>query len=74
MARNRTRAERTAAKARVAGMTIVASDGVLKSALGVMLWRLWLYSGQLPQYQAVSLIERGQALAYDRDGSTYYYR
>lgn len=74
MARNRTRAKRREARERAAGVIVAASDGALRSALGVMLWRLWLYSGQLPQYQAASLIEQGRALAFDREGNQYYYR
>ena len=74
MARNRTRAERTAARARAGGLTVVASDGALRSALGVMLWRCWLFSGALPGYQAISLMQQGKPLAVDREGFTHYYR
>ena len=74
MARNRTRRERREAKERAVGVVVAASDGALRSALGVMLWRLWLYSGALPGYQAANLIARGQPLAVEREGYQHYYR
>lgn len=74
MARNRTRAQRREAKARAAGVIVAGSDSRVKSALGVMLWRLWLYSGSLPAYQAASLIEQMRPLAVEREGWTQYYR
>ena len=74
MARNRTRRERREARERTGGVVVAASDGALRSALGVMLWRLWLYSGALPGYQATSLIEQMKPLVIEREGYQHYYR
>jgi hypothetical protein len=55
-------------------ITIVASDARLRSVLGLMLRRLFLYSGNLPAYQAASLIQQGRPLYTEREGFTQYYR
>ena len=55
-------------------ITVAVSDDRLKSVLGLMLRRLFLYSGNLPAYQAASLIEQGRPLYTEREGFTQYYR
>lgn len=50
------------------------SDESLRSLLGLILHRLWLFKGALPAYQAASLIERSQPLYVEREGFTQYYR
>lgn len=77
MARNLSKKTRRQIKARKlaeSGTIVATSDSSLQSLLGIILRRLWLYSGSLPAYQAASLIEQGQPLAVDREGFTHYYR
>jgi hypothetical protein len=77
MARNRTRAEKRAAKQKhVLAINIVASDDRLRSILGLMLRRIWLYSKAeaIPAYQLDSKIAFGKALCAEREGNTHYYR
>ena len=76
MARNRTRAERRAAKRKAAPVVVSISDDRLRSILGLMLRRLWLYSHVevRPAYQVDSMIAFGKPLSAEREGFTQYYR
>jgi hypothetical protein len=57
-------------------INIVASDDRLRSILGLMLRRIWLYSKAeaIPAYQLDSKIAFGKALCAEREGNTHYYR
>ena len=58
-------------------MAIVAlSDEHLRSILGIMLRRLWLYSkaDPVPAYQVESNIRYCRPFVVEREGFTQYYR
>jgi hypothetical protein len=55
---------------------VALSDERLKSILGLMLHRLWLYSKAeaVPAYQVEWRIRNSQPFVVEREGFTQYYR
>ena len=77
LARNLSKKARREIKARkLAASIVVTSDNHLRSILGLMLRRLWLYSNAAPiaAYQLDSDIAFARPLYTEREGFTQYYR
>jgi hypothetical protein len=78
MARNRTRAQKREAKRKAVlvpgGHVLIGSDWRLRSVLGLMLFRCWLYSGATELCDVDFFTRDGRPIIVDREGNTHHYR